>query len=398
MTTYSAVVTTGIYCRPGCGAKPLARHVRTFELAAAAEAAGFRACQRCRPYRVSGPVSSAAPELVCAAVQMIIYGALDRGGTEATLAGSVGLSGRHLRRLFLEHLGATPDQLARSRRAHFARRLLDDTDLTILDVAFASGFGSLRQFNRTMQEVFRAAPGDLRGRRRRADRLAADGGLLLRLPVLPGYDWAAVLPWLAARALPGVAEAEGDTYRRTITVGGAPGLIEVSPGPDGLLLRAHLPYWEGLIHLVGRTGRMLGLETDHSAAVAALSADPVLGPLVTARPGLAVPLAWSPLEVAIEAAGDPERQARLVSTLGTPVPGLPGGLTHALPFSWPSGELAAGLPAPDPEYQAFRLGERQAFPLADPALRAALAARGLTGPRPEWKPWLSLAAAHLIAP
>src|SRR5215470_17142026 len=258
MTTYSAVVTTGIYCRPGCGAKPLAENVRTFDLAAAAEAAGFRACQRCRPYRVAGPVGPGAPELVCQAVQMIIYGALDDGGTEEALAERVGMSARHLRRLFLQHLGATPDQLARSRRAHFARRLLDDTDLTVIDIGFASGFGSLRQFNRAMQELFRASPTELRARRRRADRLAADGGLALRLPVLPGYDWDAVRAFLAVRAIPGVEAVHGDTYRRTITVGGAPGLLEVSPGGRGyLLLRAHLPYWEGLIHVVSRVGWLL---------------------------------------------------------------------------------------------------------------------------------------------
>src|SRR3954464_11593911 len=124
MTTFSAVVTTGIYCRPGCGAKPLAENVKTFELAAEAEAAGFRACLRCRPYRVAGPVGADAPELVCRAVQMIIDGALDGDGTEESLAERVGLSSRHLRRMFLRHLGASPDQLARSRRAHFARRLL----------------------------------------------------------------------------------------------------------------------------------------------------------------------------------------------------------------------------------------------------------------------------------
>ena len=163
MTTYSAVVTTGIYCRPGCGARPLACNVRTFDHPAAAEAAGFRACHRCRPYRAAlAGVPASAPELVCEAVQQIINGALDDGGTEAALAARVGVSARHLRRLFLQHLGATPDQLARSRRAHFARRLLDDTDLTVIDIAFASGFGSLRQFNRTMQEVFRASPTDLR--------------------------------------------------------------------------------------------------------------------------------------------------------------------------------------------------------------------------------------------
>src|SRR5260221_3320386 len=200
----SAVVTTGIYCRPGCAARPLARNVRTFDLAAAAEAAGFRACQRCRPYRVAGPVGSSAPEIVCQAVQLIIDGALDDGGTKAALPDRIGMSPRHLRRLFLRHLGASPDQLARSRRAHFARRLLDDTDLAVLDVAFASGFGSVRQFNRTMREVFRASPTGLRDRRRRADRLAADGGLALRLPVMPGYDWDAVRSFLPGRVLPRV--------------------------------------------------------------------------------------------------------------------------------------------------------------------------------------------------
>src|SRR5256885_1084388 len=213
MTQYSAVVTTGIYCRPGCGAKPLATSGRTCSLPAAAEAAGFRACLRCRPYRVAGPVGSDAPELVCEAVQLIIAGLLDDGGTETDLAARVGVSARHLRRLFLRHLGASPDQLARSRRAHFARRLLDDTDLTVLDVAFASGFGSLRQFNRTMREIFRAAPTDLRNRRHRADRLVADGGLVLRLPVLPGYDWASARAFLAARAIPG-GESFGSTVRR----------------------------------------------------------------------------------------------------------------------------------------------------------------------------------------
>ena len=321
MTTYSAVVTTGIYCRPGCGARPKASNTRTFELAAAAEAAGFRACLRCRPYRVAGPVPLGAPELVCQAVQMIIYGALDDGGTEAGLAERAGVSARHLRRLFLQHLGATPDQLARSRRAHFARRLLDDTDLTAADIAFASGFGSLRQFNRAMQEVFRSSPTDLRRRRHRADRLIADGGLALRLPVLPGYDWAEVRSALAARAVLGVAVVDGDTYRRTITVGGEAGLLEVAPGePGNLVLRLHLPYWEGLIHLVGRIAGLLGADADQ-------------------RPGLAGPGAWTEFEAEVGAIARHGRDAvaaarwlgSFAATLGPPVPGLPGGLTHAFP-------------------------------------------------------------------
>jgi AraC family transcriptional regulator, regulatory protein of adaptative response / DNA-3-methyladenine glycosylase II len=337
MTAYSAVVTTGIYCRPGCGARPLAQNVRVFNHPAAAEAAGFRSCHRCRPYRVAGPVPASAPDLVCAAVQLIIDGALDDGGTEASLARQIGVSARHLRRLFLRHLGASPDQLARSRRAHFARRLLDDTDLSILDIAFASGFGSLRQFNRTMREVFRASPTDLRNRRRRADRLVADGGLALRLPTVPGYDWDAVRALLAARRVPGVEAFDGATYRRTITVAGAPGLLEVSPGGQGcLLVHVHLPYWEGLIHVVGRVAQLLGTERDESAGVAALSADPVLGPLVTARPGLAVPGVWNQAEAGVWAilSGRPDRDrllGALVGELGTPVPGLPGGLTHTFP-------------------------------------------------------------------
>ncbi len=443
MTTYSAVVTTGIYCRPGCGAKPLTENVRTFEHAAAAEAAGFRACHRCRPYRVAGPIACGEPELVCHVVQLIIDGALDDGGTEQHLAARAGMSARHLRRLFVRHLGATPDQLARSRRAHFARRLLDDTDLTVIDVAFASGYGSLRQFNRAMQDVFGASPTDLRSRRRRADRLAADGGLELRLPLPPGYDWDATREFLAVRSVPGVEAVCGETYRRTIDVAGAPGLLEVSPGgPSHLLLRVHLPYWEGLIHLVGRVGQLLGTDFDYEAGVRALQADPVMGPLIRRRPGLAVPGAWTAFEVgvwAILSRGDPWSTTRklqaLVTGLGTQVPGLPGGLTHVFPApnvasaarlraaglpdaeaaaiaalavaitaGGPGHDLPPGLDQDLREYLAFRLGRRAAFPIADVHLGAALSDVGLPASgaaaaarRQSWQPWLALAAAHLMA-
>ena len=278
VTTYSAVVTTGIYCRPGCGAKPLAENVRTFELAASAEAAGFRACLRCRPYRVANPIASGAPELLCRAIQLIIDGVLDTG-TETSLGARLAVSSRHLRRIFTGHLGVTPDQLARSRRAHFARRLLDDTDLTVADVAFASGFASIRQFNRQMREVFRASPRELRDRRRRTDRLAADGGLTVRLPFVPPLDWDAMAASFAGCAVPGVESVSGRVYRRTISLDGAPGVLEVHPGgADHLLLRAHLPYWEGLIHVAERAPD--GGARSHPAARA--------------------PGAWGPFEAAVQ--------------------------------------------------------------------------------------------------
>ncbi|WP_194906722.1 AlkA N-terminal domain-containing protein [Catenulispora rubra] len=448
MTTFSAVTTTGIYCRPGCGAKPLAENVRTFELAATAEAAGFRACLRCRPYRVAGPVAAHSPELVCRAVQLVIDGALDEG-TEAGLAARLAVSARHLRRLFNDHLGATPDQLARSRRAHFARRLLDDTDLTVADIAFASGFGSLRQFNRDMRAVFRASPSELRNRRRKADRLAADGGLTVRLPFQRPFDWDAVLLFLAERMVPGVESIEDRTYRRTISLDGRPGMLEVLPGgEDHLLLRAHLPYWEGLIHVVERAARMVGADTDNFPALQHLSGDSVIGPLVKTRPGIRVPQAWGAFEAAVHAVTAQyisPAQARiqvgaLVRDLGQPVPGLTHGLTHL----FPSAEVVAaadparlgrpecakavhalasditdgtvildgGVALPDlvdsltaidgigdsvVQEIALRLGHHDAFPHANPLVREAL--RTLNAPADaatRWQPWRSVAAVQLI--
>ena len=154
MAPIAGVVTTGIYCRPSCGAQPAAQNVRPFSSAAAAEAAGFRACLRCRPYRAAELPYTGGVELVRRGIQLIVYGALD-GKVESDLAACLAVSPRHLRRLFVEHVGVTPDGLARSARAHFARRLLDDTDLSITEIAFAVGFTSLRQFNRARRSFAR---------------------------------------------------------------------------------------------------------------------------------------------------------------------------------------------------------------------------------------------------
>jgi AraC family transcriptional regulator of adaptative response / DNA-3-methyladenine glycosylase II len=411
--------------------------VRTFALAAAAEAAGYRACLRCRPYRWPQSVSWTAPDLVCRAVRLILDGALDHG-TEAELGARLGISARHLRRLFTEHLGVTPDGLARSARVHFARRLLDDTDLTVTEIAFATGFGSLRQLNRACQEVFRESPKMLRARRRKADRLVADGGLPLRLTYRGALDWDSLLAFFASRAIPGVEHVSGDTYRRTIVSDGDPGVIELWPGGDDhLLLLAHLPHWQELVHLVQRVRRIAGLDFDLEGAVEHLGDDPTIGPLLAARPGLRPPGAWDAFEIGVRAivgqqvtvAGANTLTGRLVERFGTRVPGLePLGLTHVFPSSETLAEadldglgltrtradairglargvvegrirldgslsldrliesLTAvnGLGSWTAQYIALRIGEPDAFPTTEV---------GLVSER--WRPWRALAATHL---
>lgn len=446
MERFSAVKTTGIYCRPGCSARPNPGNVTEYTSAAAAEAAGYRACMRCRPYRTDLPLTTTEPELVCRAVQLILDGALD-DGTEADLGARLGISARHLRRFFQDHLGVTPDQLARSRRAHFSRRLLDDTDLTNTQIAFAAGFGSVRQYNRALQEIFRATPSELRARRRRSDRLAADGGITLRLPFPPPLDLDTMLDYFAARAIPGVEHVSATGYRRTIVVDGDPGVLEVLPGGDDhLLLRAHLPHWEDMIHVVQRARRIFNLDADIAAATEHLRADRTLQPLLRSRPGLRPAGTWDPFETGVRAiigqqvsiAAATTVTGRLVAVCGTSVPGLTElGLTHTFPTpetladhdfdgvgltkaraaairsfagavaddtvrldrSVPLDtfvESVAALPGLGPwtaQYLALRLGEADAFPATDLALERTVAELGAS---PEaWRPWRAHAAVHL---
>jgi AraC family transcriptional regulator, regulatory protein of adaptative response / DNA-3-methyladenine glycosylase II len=449
------VVTTGIYCRPGCSAQPLAQNVRQFPLAAAAEAAGFRACLRCRPYRDPIAVSASHPALVCRGVRMILDGVLDEG-SEADLAGRLGVSGRHLRRLFLAHLGVTPDGLARSARAHFARRLLDDTDLTITDIAFAAGFGSARQFNRVCQVVFRASPSDLRAKRRRSDCLVADGGLALRLAFHGSLDWPAVIALLDRTAIPGVERIAGDVYRRTVEIGGDPGVLELSQGADDhMVLRAHLPHWEGLVHIVQRARHIANLDVDHDDAVRQLGRDPVIGPVVRARPGVRVPGTWDGFESGVRAvvgqtiANDAANAVvgRLVERYGKPAVGLGElGLTHTFPDAAVladadlsglglsaakttavrvlAGAVADGrirldrsvtlehlvaslraLPGVGTaaaHHIALRLGEPDAFPLSNQQLARrlrvnahALSSASAAAVTDRWRPWRAVAVTHL---
>jgi AraC family transcriptional regulator of adaptative response / DNA-3-methyladenine glycosylase II len=450
--TYTAVVTTGIYCRAqGCPASPKRSNMRPYAYAAAAEAAGYRPCLRCRPDRVPEAGWVDAPELVCRAMRCIVEGALD-DGTEDDLAARIGVSARHLRRLFDEHIGATPSQVARSRRAHFARRLLDETDLPIGKVGEAAGFNSIRQMNRVMLEIFHFTPGELRARRRKPDRCVADGGLELRLPYRGPLAWDAMLEFLAPRATPGVEAIDGEhgIYRRTIEFGGLPGVIEVwdEPAEQALRMRAHLPDLDGLVHLIAGVRRLFDLDADPVVVDTALARDSVLRPLVKARRGLRVPGAIDPLEIGVRAvlgqqvsvAAATKLAGRVVAGYGRPVPGIEAlGLTHLFPTARTlaranltacgltearagavrafaaavarreidfdgalglDGTVAALRELPGfgdwtAQYVAMRAaGERDAFPARDLGLRRAL------GPDPAaraegWRPWRAYGALHV---
>lgn len=341
----NAVRTTGIYCRDGCQGRPLARNVTRFASTVAAEAAGYRPCLHCRPDRLppgfgTGSGTGGVHEVVQRALALISEGALDTE-TEDVLAGRLGVTGRHLRRLFLEHVGATPAFVARSRRAHFARRLLDETDLRIVDVAGASGFASVRQMNRVMRSIFRFTPAELRAKRRDADRLVADGGTRLRVPYEGSLAFADLVAYLAPRAIPGVEMIEDGTYRRTTSTHGEPGVIEVTDAGDGrhLLVVAHLPALSTLIDDVVRIRRLFGLDRP-SPETTPLAEDPLLGSVVSGMPGLRVPGAWDPFESSVRiflgqqvtVSGATTLSGRLVAEFGDPVDGLgPMGLTHVFP-------------------------------------------------------------------
>jgi AraC family transcriptional regulator of adaptative response / DNA-3-methyladenine glycosylase II len=338
----SCVVTTGIYCRAGCPASPKRENVTRHRSAVAAEAAGFRPCLRCRPDRLPQTyATNGAPDPVQRAILLIGEGALDES-TEDVLGDRIGLSGRQLRRLFVEHLGATPSFVARSRRAHFARRLLDETDLSVTSIAFAAGFNSTRQLNRAVIDTFRFTPTDLRAKRRQRDRLVADGGLPLRTPYDSPFSFDEMLRFLSVRTVSGIDSVDAGTYRRTITTCGYPGMIEVSNAGDRrhLLILAHLPTMNALIDDVARVRRMFGLDLPAANRIPVLADDKLLGPLIAERPGLRLAGAWDRFETAvriivsqqISLRGARTILGRIVEAFGAPFPGLTAlGLTHTFP-------------------------------------------------------------------
>ncbi len=459
---FVAVRTTGIYCRPICPARtPLRRNVTFYPSAAAAQGAGYRPCLRCRPE--TSPDLGAwrgSSNTVARALSLIEDGALDGGDVEA-LGDRVGVGGRQLRRLFRQHLGASPVAVAQTRRVLLAKQLICDTALPMGEVALAAGFGSIRRFNETFHQLYGRPPGALRRGRRGEVSAAAGGGVILSLAYRPPYDWAAILDFLALRAIAGVEVVDEGTYRRALIIDGVPGRIAVRPGPGATLeVTARFARLQVLPQVIARVRRVFDLGADPAQVNAHLSRDPDLARLVAQRPGLRVPGAWEGFEMAVRAvlgqqitvAGARALADRLTAEHGTPLPpdlagkGLsrlfptPEALARIDPMSLPMpGARARALvglaaaAAADPQMFALRgsleaavsrlkalpgigewtaqyialrqMREPDAFPSGDIGLIRALAGPDGVRPTPAqllvraeaWRPWRAYGAQHLWA-
>lgn len=458
---FVSVKTTGIYCRPICPARtPKFENVSFYPSAAAAQEAGFRPCLRCRP--------ETSPDLafwrgttntVSRALALIEAGGLDEADVEG-LANRLGVGARQLRRLFRQHVGASPIAVAQTRRVLLAKQLIHETSLPMAEVALASGFNSVRRFNETFLQLFGRAPATLRRVHDKTKREA--GALSVRLAYRPPYDWDAMLAFLSARAIPGVEIVSDNTYRRTIAIGDIGGTISVAPAAKNRVdVSVRFPDMAALPSIIARVRRVFDLAADPDTIGAHLSLDPDLAPLVAARPGLRVPGAWDGFELAVRAIfgqqitvpAATKLLGKLVQAHGAPLPvtakGVDG-LTHLFPFPARVAQVniaALGMPnaratavtslarviSNDPaifsrgasldeaiaklrslpgigewtaQYIAMReLREPDAFPAADIGLMRAMAAADGRRPSPSellaraerWRPWRAYAALHLWA-
>src|SRR5262249_35906016 len=289
---------TGIYCRPICPAPtPLEKNVRYYPSAAAAAEAGFRPCLRCRPEASPGtPAWLGTSATVSRALKLIAESALDKSGVDY-LAERLGIGARHLRRLFLRYLGATPVAVAQTRRVHFAKKLIDETNLPMTQIAMAAGFGSIRRFNATFQELYGRTPRDLRRTSASASNGHEPGHYTFRLGYRPPYDWESVISFLAARAIPGVETVTPDEYRRTISLDNRPGVITVTPADNNYLeLQIRYPDPAPLFRIVERVKKIFDVGADPAEISGDLRRHPRLRPLIRAFPGLRVAGCWDGLE------------------------------------------------------------------------------------------------------
>jgi AraC family transcriptional regulator of adaptative response / DNA-3-methyladenine glycosylase II len=456
---FVGVKTTGVYCRPICPARtPKFENVSFHPSAAAAQRAGFRPCLRCRP--------ETSPDLafwrgttntVSRALALIEAGGLDEADVEG-LANRLGVGARQLRRLFHQHVGASPVAVAQTRRVLLAKQLIHETSLPMAEVALAAGFNSIRRFNETFLQLFGRSPATLR---RMRDRTRSEAGALsVRLAYRPPYDWDAMLSFLSARAIPGVEMVSDNSYRRTIAIGNHSGVITVAPAAGNRVdVIVRFPALAALPSIIARVRRVFDLAADPDMIGSHLALDPVLEPLVSTRPGLRVPGAWDGFELAVRAIFGQQITVpaatrllgRLVVAHGARLPATTKdleGLSHLFPL--PSRIAAAnlavlGMPharamavtslaaamAADPlifsrgadleaaivklrslagigewtaQYIAMReLREPDAFPAADIGLMRAMAAADGRRPSPaellaraeRWRPWRAYAAMHL---
>ncbi|MEA2446910.1 MAG: AraC family transcriptional regulator [Actinomycetota bacterium] len=452
---FTGVTSTGIYCRPSCPAiAPKRENVRFYPTAAAAQGAGFRACKRCRPDASPGsPEWNLRGDLVARAMRLIADGIVDREGV-AGLARRLHFSERHLHRQLLAEVGAGPQALARAQRAQTARILIETTPLKMSDVAFASGFASIRQFNDTIREVFAESPTGLR--RRTPKGQSTPGAITLRLPYRSPLDAHGLLHFLGERAVPGVESFNDGIYRRTLQLHHSVAIAEYAEAEGHIRLVLRLGDLRDLASAIGRSRRMLDLDADPDAIIATLSAGGILGPLLRRNPGLRVPGTADPNELAMRAvlgqqvtvAGARTLAGRLVERFGKPLTATDGDLTHCFPevavvadadltgLGMPgarmntlrsiAGALDSGRLDLDPgadrdevatrlhaikgvgpwtvAYIAMRaLKDPDAFPGADLGVLHALEALGVTGKTAiaeaaeRWRPWRAYAVQHLWA-
>jgi AraC family transcriptional regulator of adaptative response / DNA-3-methyladenine glycosylase II len=351
---FTAVLTTGIYCRPSCPAvPPKPQNMRFFPSAAAAQQAGFRACKRCRPDASPGsPEWNVRADLVARAMRFIADGVVDRAGV-AGLAAQLGYSVRQIERQLLAELGAGPLALARAQRAQTARLLIETTTLAMGDVAFAAGFPTIRTFNDTVLEVFAMSPTELRRRaaagrpgaasqgatRQGAESASSFASISLRLPFRQPMCPDNLFGHLAATAIPGVEEWRDGAYRRTLRLPNGPGLATLRPGPEFIACQLALTDLRDLAMAISRCRRLLDADADPVAIGAQLREDPQIAPLIDKAPGRRVPRTVDAAELAVRAvigqqvstAAARTHGARLAERLGERVDDPAGGLTRLFP-------------------------------------------------------------------
>jgi AraC family transcriptional regulator of adaptative response / DNA-3-methyladenine glycosylase II len=451
---FTAVTSTGIYCRPVCPAQtPKRANVRFYASAAAAEAAGFRACLRCRPHLAPGGLQPGASDRVAdRALRLIASGAADGGAGVAAVARRLEVSERHLHRVLCEAVGAGPLTLARMRRLQTARTLIEQTGMPITDVAFTAGYSSLRQFNSEVLSGTGRPPTGLR--RHGAAGHDGEGALVLRLGVRPPFDGVALLRFFAARAVCGVEVCSPTILTRSVALPHGAAVVELASHAAQVVVRLWLDDVRDLGAAVDRCRRLFDVDADPQAVDAVLCADPVMAPLVSCRPGLRVPGCVDPEEIAVRAvlgqqvsvARATALASRLTEQLGTPLAHPRHGVSRLFPTSAAiadanldglglTGEraatlrrLAAALARGDIDlgvgcdshevvaqlqsirgigewtatYIAMRaLRDPDAFPAGDLGLRQAFARAGGGDPRTlreyaeRWRPWRAYATVQL---